>query len=66
MTTLELDDMELIEAARGQRWLRDLAQADADRQGGPSTRAIFERSVKYHEELAEKFDRARKAGASRK
>ena len=60
MPTLDLNDMELVEAARGQRCLRDQAQADADRQGQSSTRAIFERSVKYHEALAARFEQALK------
>lgn len=57
MPTIELTDIELTEAARGQRCLAALARADAERQGQSSTRAIFERSVAFHEALATKFER---------
>jgi hypothetical protein len=60
MPKIELDDMELMEAARGQRALRRQALADAERQGQSSTRAIFESSVKYHEALEAKVEQARK------
>jgi hypothetical protein len=66
VTTIDLDDMELTEAARGQRRLADQAREDANRQAGSSSRAIFERSIKYHEALATKFEQARKSGDSRK
>lgn len=62
MPKVELDEMELIEAARGQRALRSQALADAERQGGSSTRSIFEHSAEFHEALAQKFEQARKAG----
>jgi hypothetical protein len=60
MPTIELTDMELAEAARGQRYLIDEAKADAERQGTSSTRQIFENSVRWHEALAAKLEAARK------
>jgi hypothetical protein len=58
MPKVELNDMEMVEAARGQRALRAQVLADAQRQGSSSTRTIFERSVKFHEALVEKFEQA--------
>jgi hypothetical protein len=62
MPIIELDDLELVEAALGQGCLAQLAQADADRQGQSSARGTIERSVRYHETLAAKFERARESG----
>lgn len=45
MPTVELDDIELVEAARG----------------ASSTREIFERAVRFHEGMAQKFEQARKS-----
>jgi hypothetical protein len=57
--TIELTDIELTEAARGVRCLAAQARADAERQGKSSTREIFERGVRFHEEMAKKFEQAR-------
>jgi hypothetical protein len=59
VATIELTETELMEAARGQRALRQQALADAERQGSSSTRTIFEQSAKFHDALASKFERAR-------
>jgi hypothetical protein len=60
MPLIELDDLELASAARGARTIVDQAKADADRQQNPSMRAVFERSVQYHQALVEKFEKARR------
>jgi hypothetical protein len=65
MALIDLDDLELVESARGQRALRDRALEDAARQENPGMRALFERSAKMHEALAERFDQARKARGAR-
>ena len=59
MPTIELDDMELQEAARGARCLAARARADAERQANPSQRAIFEHGAKFHEAMAAKFEGSR-------
>jgi hypothetical protein len=59
MPTLELDEMELATAARGARCLAAQVRSDAERQTNPSQRAIFEHTVKYHEAMAAKFEKAR-------
>src|SRR5688500_17748325 len=60
MPLIDLTDIELTEAARGARCLAAHARADAERQGRSSTRAIFQRSVEFHEAMARKFEQARK------
>ena len=60
MPTLDLTDSELTEAARGQRCLAAQTRADAERQGQSSTRAIFERTIEFHERLAVKFETRRR------
>jgi hypothetical protein len=66
MPTIELTDIELTEAARGARCLAAQARADAERHGKSSTRETFERSVRFHEGMAKKFEQARKSRDSRK
>jgi hypothetical protein len=62
--TIELDEIELTEAARGARCLAAQAQADAERQGSSSSREIFERSVRYHEAMARKSEQTRSSNAT--
>jgi hypothetical protein len=65
MPTIKLTDMELRETARGQRYLANQARADAERQGGSSSRQIFKRSVLWHEALAVKLEAARAAAGGK-
>jgi hypothetical protein len=65
MPTVELTDIELVEAARGALCLAAQARADAERQGQSSTRAIFDRAVVFHEAMAAKFKQARKSAQTR-
>lgn len=62
MPSIDLTDLELVEAARGQRMLRDQALSDAGKQESPGVRKIFERSAKTHQALADKFEQARASG----
>lgn len=66
MPSIDLTDLELVEAARGQRALREQALAEAERQGQSSTRAIFEISVQFHGVLEAKLKQARKAPQSQR
>jgi hypothetical protein len=63
MSTLDLDEMELTEAARGARCLAAQAGEDANRQTNPGQRELFERTMKFHQAMAEKFEQARKSSS---
>lgn len=58
MPTIELNDMELIEAARGARCLKEMALADVRKQTNPGTREQFERSAEFDDAMARKFEQA--------
>jgi hypothetical protein len=59
MTTINLSDSELADAARGLRSLVKQAEEDAKRQENPSMRELFERNARSHQALMEKFEAAR-------
>lgn len=59
MTLIDLDDMELAGAAMGARVLALKAKDDRERQQNPSIRDIFDRSIKFHDDLAAKLEQAR-------
>lgn len=60
MSTLDLTDSELQNAAQAALDARQQALADAANQAGSSTRHIFDASVERYAKLAEKFEQARK------
>jgi hypothetical protein len=64
--TIELDDLELVEATRGALCLRARALQDAEKQMNPGLREMFQSTAKFHEAMAEKFKDARKQFSDRK
>jgi hypothetical protein len=65
MPTLELDEMELVEAARGARCLCNQAEAELARRDNPALRRLYERNIQFCKALAEKLERARKSALTR-
>jgi len=59
MSTLNLEDVELQDAAQAARAAAVRADADAERQSNPSIRAMFDSESRRYRELAAKFERAR-------
>ncbi len=59
MTPLQLTDDELQDAAQAARIACVQAEKDAEKQGNPTIRGMFDSSARRWRELAIKFERAR-------
>lgn len=59
MSTLELEDVELQDAAQAARVAAAQAEKDAEKQGRSTMRVMFDRQARRFWELANKFERAR-------
>ena len=61
MNTLNLTDDELQDAAQAARVASVQCESDADKQSSPKIKGLFENSARRFLELAQKFERARRA-----
>jgi chromosome segregation ATPase len=65
MSTLQLTDDELQDAAEAARIASAQADADAEKQYNPRVKAMYDGTARRFRELADKFERARFAGSRR-
>ena len=65
MTTLNLSDDELLDAAEAARLASAQADALAEKQNSPRLKAMYDGTARRYRELANKFERARYSPQSR-